>query len=414
MSNTSSKAKAAGRKSASAKKAATGKLRAAGKAVKSSAVVKTARAAKPAGRIPPKRAGLKRALPARPTSKSAGRPEGRKTHRPAKTPIKKARPAVPPPKKAKAIAKPAPKAAIRPKAAKPPQAVAKPLQHSVHKPQAEAKHAKITQHPVRPVPSKPSKPLSKAPHQPMPGKAAAPGSAQGKTVQQAKAPKIIPPDMRHPVPLRHHLPSAPPRPTLPGTAAGSRPAIPGQANVPPKPVLHTQAVAKQSPAMALKNAGFATGDFVVYPTHGVGRIIAVENQQIAGHDLQLFVINFEKDRMTLRVPVPKAHTSGLRRLSTRKEMQAALTKLKGRSRARRTMWSRRAQEYEAKINSGDPNSIAEVVRDLHRNAGQPDQSYSERQIYQAALDRLAREFAAIEKIDEQTAAQRLEQMLRAA
>ncbi|MBI1779726.1 MAG: CarD family transcriptional regulator [Proteobacteria bacterium] len=189
---------------------------------------------------------------------------------------------------------------------------------------------------------------------------------------------------------------------------------PGQPALAPKLPGHAQVVVKQSPALALKNAGFATGDFVVYPTHGVGRIIAVENQQIAGHDLQLFVINFEKDRMTLRVPVPKAHTSGLRRLSTRKEMQAALTKLRGRSRARRTMWSRRAQEYEAKINSGDPNSIAEVVRDLHRNAGQPDQSYSERQIYQAALDRLAREFAAIEKIDEQTAAQRLEQMLRAA
>src|SRR5271154_1521576 len=133
---------------------------------------------------------------------------------------------------------------------------------------------------------------------------------------------------------------------------------------------------------------YGTGDFVVYPTHGVGKINSVETQEIAGQTLSVFVIHFEKDRMTLRVPVGKAKGSGLRRLSTRKEMDAALAKLKGRSKARRTMWSRRAQEYEAKINSGDPASIAEVVRDLYRNVGQPEQSYSERQIYQAALDRL--------------------------
>lgn len=156
---------------------------------------------------------------------------------------------------------------------------------------------------------------------------------------------------------------------------------------------------------------FSAGDFVVYPTHGVGKIVGLEHQQIAGYELQVFVIDFEKDRMTLRVPIAKAKTSGLRRLSSRKEMQEALARLKGRSRVRRTMWSRRAQEYEAKINSGDPASIAEVVRDLHRNSGQPDQSYSERQIYQAALDRLAREFAAIEKIDEETATQRLEKLM---
>jgi CarD family transcriptional regulator len=160
--------------------------------------------------------------------------------------------------------------------------------------------------------------------------------------------------------------------------------------------------------------GFAVSDFVVYPTHGVGKITGIENQEIAGQKLRLLIIQFEKDRMTLRVPVNKAKGSGLRRLSTRKEMQTALTTLKGRSRAKRTMWSRRAQEYEAKINSGDPRSIAEVVRDLHRNAGQPDQSFSERQMYQAALDRLVREFAAVERITEETATQRLEAMLKAA
>ncbi len=160
--------------------------------------------------------------------------------------------------------------------------------------------------------------------------------------------------------------------------------------------------------------GFGAGDLVVYPTHGVGKILALENHEIAGHSLNVFVVHFDKDRMTLRVPVAKAKNSGLRRLSTRKEMESALTKLKGRSRAKRTMWSRRAQEYEAKINSGDPASIAEVVRDLFRNVGQPEQSYSERQIYQAALDRLVREFAAVEKIDEFTAVRRVEQMLSAA
>nr|WP_245978360.1 CarD family transcriptional regulator [Stella humosa] len=160
--------------------------------------------------------------------------------------------------------------------------------------------------------------------------------------------------------------------------------------------------------------GFEVEDHVVYPTHGVGKITAIETQEIAGHILKVFVVQFEKDRMTLRVPVGKVRAAGLRRLSTRKEMDAALAKLRGRSRVKRTMWSRRAQEYEAKINSGDPASIAEVVRDLHRNAGQPDQSYSERQIYQAALDRLARELAAVERIDEEAATQRLEKMLQAA
>jgi CarD family transcriptional regulator len=160
--------------------------------------------------------------------------------------------------------------------------------------------------------------------------------------------------------------------------------------------------------------GYSSGDHVVYPTHGVGKITSIESQEIVGQKLRLLVIQFDKDRMTLRVPVTKAKTSGLRRLCTRKEMQAALVTLKGRSRIKRTMWSRRAQEYEAKINSGDPRSIAEVVRDLYRNAGQPDQSFSERQMYQAALDRLAREFAAVERISEDVAIQRLETMLKAA
>lgn len=163
-----------------------------------------------------------------------------------------------------------------------------------------------------------------------------------------------------------------------------------------------------------EQSAFRTGDFVVYPTHGVGRVVGIETHEIGGTSLQLIAINFDKDRMILRVPVSKAKDSGLRRLSTRKVMETALATLKGRSRVKRAMWSRRAQEYEAKINSGDPVSIAEVIRDLHRNADQPDQSYSERQIYQAAVDRLVRELAAVEDIDEAAATKRLEQVLKAA
>ena len=163
-----------------------------------------------------------------------------------------------------------------------------------------------------------------------------------------------------------------------------------------------------------KGAKYQAGDHVVYPTHGVGKVTGIEQQEIAGMTLELIVIEFDKDRMILRVPVAKADDSGLRKLSSPDQMKSALKTLKGKSRVRRTMWSRRAQEYEAKINSGDPVAIAEVVRDLFRNANQPDQSYSERQLYQAALDRLAREFAAVEAIGEEEAAEKLEDMLQKA
>ncbi len=163
-----------------------------------------------------------------------------------------------------------------------------------------------------------------------------------------------------------------------------------------------------------KESQFSTNDYVVYPSHGVGVISGVEDREFSGTKLRVFVVEFEKDRMTLRVPIAKAASSGMRKLSTRDEMQSALATLKGRARVKRTMWSRRAQEYEAKINSGSPVSIAEVIRDLHRGAGQSDQSYSERQLYDAALDRLARELAAVEQIDEDVATERLEKVLRAA
>jgi CarD family transcriptional regulator len=159
---------------------------------------------------------------------------------------------------------------------------------------------------------------------------------------------------------------------------------------------------------------FKTGDFVVYPTHGVGKVTGLEQETIAGSLLKLVVVTFENDRMTLRVPINKMETSGLRKVSSQKIMDDAVTTLKGRARIKRTMWSRRAQEYEDKINSGDPLLIAEVVRDLHRNVGQPDQSFSERQIYEAALERLAGEFAAVEKIEKDQATEKLEAVLKAA
>jgi CarD family transcriptional regulator len=166
------------------------------------------------------------------------------------------------------------------------------------------------------------------------------------------------------------------------------------------------------PRAMAKAENFVEGDHVVYPTHGVGRVERIATEEIAGHKLELIHITFEENRMTLRVPVTKARTAGLRKLATRKMFDEAMTVLRGRARIKRTMWSRRAQEYEAKINSGDPLAIAEVVRDLHRNAGQPDQSFSERQIYEAAMDRLAAELGALDGIDKAAASQKLVDFLK--
>lgn len=178
-----------------------------------------------------------------------------------------------------------------------------------------------------------------------------------------------------------------------------------------------KAAVKPAPMMAPivekkpEKLDFAAGDFVVYPAHGVGFVEGVETQTIAGMEITLYTISFEKDRMRLKLPVSKVKASGLRKLSSKDRLKDALSTLQGRSQTRRVMWSRRAQEYEAKINSGDPVAIAEVLRDLKKADDQSEQSYSERQIYQAALERLAREVAAIEKIDEKKAAEKLEAVL---
>ncbi len=166
--------------------------------------------------------------------------------------------------------------------------------------------------------------------------------------------------------------------------------------------------------MVAKALNFTVGDYVVYPKHGLGRIMELQKSEIAGASLELYVLRFDKERMTLRVPTNKAESVGMRKLSSQKTLDDAMVTLKGKPRVKRTMWSRRAQEYEAKINSGDLVSIAEVVRDLHRAEDQPEQSYSERQIFEAAIGRLARELAAMENIDEAAAQAKIVEVLKAA
>jgi CarD family transcriptional regulator len=157
--------------------------------------------------------------------------------------------------------------------------------------------------------------------------------------------------------------------------------------------------------------GFKTGEFIVYPAHGVGQITVIEEQEVAGFKLELFVVSFAKDKMTLRVPVAKVASVGMRKLADEAVVAKALETLTGRARVKRTMWSRRAQEYEAKINSGDLIAISEVVRDLYRSEAQPEQSYSERQLYEAALERLTREVAAVSGVDEAGAQKKVDDVL---
>jgi CarD family transcriptional regulator len=176
-----------------------------------------------------------------------------------------------------------------------------------------------------------------------------------------------------------------------------------------KPVAAAPRVEEKKPLT--HRQGFKTNEFVVYPAHGVGQILAIEEQEIAGARLELFVINFIKDKMTLRVPTAKVANVGMRKLSDPALVKRALETLKGRARVKRTMWSRRAQEYEAKINSGDIVAIAEVVRDLYRSESQPEQSYSERQLYEAALDRLSREIAVVQHVTETEAVKEIEGQL---
>lgn len=205
--------------------------------------------------------------------------------------------------------------------------------------------------------------------------------------------------------------------------AAAKPATKKPAAKKAAPKTAPKATAKKAPAKATRKPaakaevarksalGFRINEFVIYPAHGVGQISEIATQEIAGMELDLFVVNFEKEKMVLRVPLNKAKEIGMRKLADKKVMDGAIKTLKGRARVKRTMWSRRAQEYEAKINSGDLIAIAEVVRDLFRNENQPEQSYSERQLYEAALERMAREVATIDKTTEDEAIVKLEAIL---
>jgi CarD family transcriptional regulator len=210
------------------------------------------------------------------------------------------------------------------------------------------------------------------------------------------------------------------KPSSGHTAHVVHPTVTAAPAKPPAPVVKVQkaVVSEEAPAAAktLKSAsqrqGFKLNEFVVYPAHGVGQIVSIEEQEVAGFKLELFVINFSKDKLTLRVPTSKVTGVGMRKISDPDAARRSLDILTGRARVKRTMWSRRAQEYETKINSGDINAIAEVVRDLYRSEAQPEQSYSERQLYEAALDRMVREIAAVQKSSEIDALKAVEAQLQ--
>jgi len=218
-------------------------------------------------------------------------------------------------------------------------------------------------------------------------------------------------------------PSAKPNAKTAAKPAAKKPAAKAAAKKPasklatakkPAPAKSTagEATAKPKEPTARKSAlGYRINEHIVYPAHGVGQIIEISSQEIAGMQLELFVINFDKEKMVLRVPLDKAKQIGMRKLADAETLDNAIKTLRGRARVKRTMWSRRAQEYEAKINSGDLIAIAEVVRDLFRNENQPEQSYSERQLYEAALERMAREVATIRKVTEDEAIVELEGIL---
>jgi CarD family transcriptional regulator, regulator of rRNA transcription len=295
------------------------------------------------------------------------------------------------------------------------------------KPQAAKKSVVAAKKPVTKSPSKGLE-MKKTPAAASAGKKPAlkPVAAAAHPAQpKAAAPKAAAPVAR--APERTHTPVSPARaaaalakaPSQKLTAPVPAPAAPA---VSPKAIAEKAAAARQAATTAAAAAaaqkkpvnsrhGFKTNEFIVYPAHGVGRIVGIEDQEIAGMSLELFVITFDKEKLTLRVPTGKLESVGMRKLADEGIVKKAMETLKGRARVKRTMWSRRAQEYVAKINSGDLVSIAEVVRDLYRSEAQPEQSYSERQLYEDALDRMAREIAAVEKLDDRGAVQRITEVL---
>jgi CarD family transcriptional regulator len=323
-------------------------------------------------------AKTKKAAPkSKPASKTAPKPKATKAA-PAKAPAKEARPAKKPESKA-------------------------PARKAAAKTAAPAKKAAPVKKPAKA--SSPARPAAKV------AAAIPPASAKG-AKRPADKPAASPPKAGAKAPAKAQ--PAPParkplvgqKPRSPKTAASVATAI-----QPPRPAAAAGPI-KATPASLEAKQDFKVNDHVVYPAHGVGRIVGIEKQVIAGITNELFLIDFEQEKMKLRVPTAKAKAVGMRPLSDPALVKKAVDTLKGRARIKRTMWSRRAQEYEAKINSGDIISVAEVVRDLYRASDQPEQSYSERQLFEAALDRLAREVAAVNRIDLAKALAELEAALQ--
>ncbi|UFW50125.1 MULTISPECIES: CarD family transcriptional regulator [Bradyrhizobium] len=228
-----------------------------------------------------------------------------------------------------------------------------------------------------------------------------------KSAKPAAKATVAKPAAAKPAAVKAHA-AKPAAPKAPVAAAPAKAPVAAAAKPAVKPAAAPKVEEKK---VVTQRQGFKANEFVVYPAHGVGQILAIEEQEIAGAKLELFVINFIKDKMTLRVPTAKVANVGMRKLSEPALVKKALETLKGRARVKRTMWSRRAQEYEAKINSGDIVAIAEVVRDLYRSESQPEQSYSERQLYEAALDRLSREIAVVQHSTETEAVKEIEAQL---
>jgi CarD family transcriptional regulator len=282
-------------------------------------------------------------------------------------------------------------------AAKKPVAKTKPAPKKVSKPAAAAKT--VAAKPKAKAAAKAATPKTMAP------KAAAPKAAPApKQTAEAKRPAAAKPApasakpaaAAKPAPAKAAAPAAAPK------AAAPQPAAQPQKAAAPGVVTSTPAA---------KKLVFKVNELVVYPAHGVGKISQIEEQEIAGARLELYIVEFEKEKLRLKVPTSRAEQKGMRRLSDKGQIESALKVLKGRARIKRTMWSRRAQEYDAKINSGDIMAVAEVVRDLYRSERQPEQSYSERQLFEQALDRMAREIAAVKKIDDDQAVKELEEYL---
>jgi len=327
------------------------------------------------------------------SKKAAKKAPDRKAHHAAPAKSVKAKPKAAP---AKAQAKHVTKAsAARPKTA---AHAAKPaVQHKAAT--KEVVKAAVKAHAApRHATAKPAAAATKAPAMPPPARPAASSGARAMPAAVAKtaSQKIM-------------APAAPAQQPVSAPQAAAAQAAHAAAAAKAAATAAAAAAAAKKPVH--QRHGFKVSEWIVYPAHGVGRIVAIEEQEIAGISLELFVITFEKDKMTLRVPTGKSESVGMRKLAEEPTVKKAIETLKGRARVKRTMWSRRAQEYEAKINSGDLIAIAEVVRDLYRSESQPEQSYSERQLYEAALDRMAREIAVVEKLDERGAVQRITEVL---